>query len=98
MVGEQRGRLPFLFRWLTQKLPSRIVLSEKLNEARGLEVCESGDDSICARVDPAKGKTSEDLSAAIFAMAVDKNLVVQELKIEEGRLDDIFRQVTESDI
>ena len=71
---------------------------EKLNEARGLEVCESGDDSICARVDPAKGKTSEDLSAAIFAMAVDKNLVVQELKIEEGRLDDIFRQVTESDI
>jgi len=34
MVGEQRGRLPFLFRWLTQKLPSRIVLSEKLNEAR----------------------------------------------------------------
>ncbi len=70
---------------------------EKLSEAKGLEVCESGDDSICARVDPAKGKSSEDLSAAIFDMAVEKNLTVQELKIEEGRLDDIFRQVTESD-
>jgi len=31
-------------------------------------------------------------------MAVDKNLTVEELKIEEGRLDDVFRQVTQSDI
>ena len=70
---------------------------EKLSEAGGLEVSESGDNSICARVDPAKGKSSEDLSSAIFTMAVDKNLTVEELKIEEGRLDDVFRQVTESD-
>jgi len=70
---------------------------EKLSEAKGLEVCESGDDSACVRVDPAKGKTSEDLSSAIFRMAVDKNLTVEELRIEEGRLDDVFRQVTESD-
>ncbi|MCF6314427.1 MAG: ATP-binding cassette domain-containing protein [Verrucomicrobiales bacterium] len=70
---------------------------EKLSEARGLEVSESGEDYICARVDLAKGKTSEELSSAIFKMAVDKNLTVEELRIEQGRLDDVFRQVTQSD-
>lgn len=70
---------------------------EKLGEASGMEVCDSGEDYICARVDLAKGKTSEELSSAIFKMAVDKNLTVEELRIEQGRLDDVFRQVTQSD-
>ncbi len=70
---------------------------ERLSECKSLEVSDSGEDIICARVDPAKGKTSEDLSSAIFRMAVDKNLTVEELRIEEGRLDDVFRQVTQSD-
>ncbi len=70
---------------------------ERLSEAGSLKICDSGDDNICARVDPAKGKSSEDLSSAIFHMAVDKNLTVEELRIEEGRLDDVFRQVTQSD-
>ncbi|MFK5924370.1 MAG: ATP-binding cassette domain-containing protein [Verrucomicrobiota bacterium] len=70
---------------------------ERLSECKSLEVSDSGEDTICARVDPAKGKTSEDLSSAIFRMAVDKNLTVEELRIEEGRLDDVFRQVTQSD-
>lgn len=70
---------------------------EKLSEAKGLEVSESSDEGILARVDPAKGKSSEDLSTAIFKMAVEKNLTVEELRIEEGRLDDVFRQVTKPD-
>jgi len=70
---------------------------EKLSEAKGLEVSESSDEGIRARVDPARGKSSGDLSTAIFKMAVEKNLTVEELRIEEGRLDDVFRQVTKSD-
>jgi ABC-2 type transport system ATP-binding protein len=70
---------------------------EKLSETKGLEVTESSDEGIRARVDPAKGKSSEDLSTAIFKMAVGKNLTVEELRIEEGRLDDVFRQVTKPD-
>ncbi len=70
---------------------------EKLGETKTLEVSESSDEGIRARVDPAKGKSSEDLSTAIFKMAVEKNLTVEELRIEEGRLDDVFRLVTQSD-
>lgn len=70
---------------------------EKLSESKGLEVSESSDEGIRARVDPARGKSSEDLSTAIFKMAVAKGLIVEELRIEEGRLDDVFRQVTKPD-
>ena len=70
---------------------------DKVGEAGKIEVIESGEEGISARVAPAKGKSSEDLSSAIFALAVDKKLTIEELKIEEGRLDDVFRQVTESD-
>ncbi|MCB1236573.1 MAG: ABC transporter ATP-binding protein, partial [Verrucomicrobiae bacterium] len=70
---------------------------EKLSEVNRVESVESGDHAVTVRVFPNKGKGGA-LSAAIFKAAVDKNLTIQELKVEEGRLDELFRQITRSDI
>lgn len=69
---------------------------EKLSEVASVEADELNDDGAVLRIFPAKGKT-DGLSAVIFSLCKDKNLVVQELRIEEGRLDDLFREITKSD-
>ena len=37
------------------------------------------------------------LPEAIFRLAVAKGLAVHELKVEEGRLDELFREITRRD-
>ena len=69
---------------------------EKLSEVNAVQVDESGDDSIEARIFPNKGKDGE-LSKAIFELAVEKGLTIDELRVEEGRLDELFREITLSD-
>ncbi|MCB1231514.1 MAG: ATP-binding cassette domain-containing protein [Verrucomicrobiae bacterium] len=69
---------------------------EKLPEVQSVNVLESGDNSIVARVIPNKGKDKE-LPEAIFQLAVTKGLKVHELRVEEGRLDELFREITRPD-
>lgn len=69
---------------------------EKLAEVKSVNILESGDSSIAARVLPNKGKSGA-LPEAIFKLAVAKGLTVHELKVEEGRLDELFREITRRD-
>lgn len=69
---------------------------EKLDAAGSVEVVASDDKGITARINPAKGKANQ-LSAAVFGVCKDKNLSVEELRIEEGRLDLLFREITKKD-
>ena len=69
---------------------------EKLSEVGNVEVLDSNDDGIEAIVSPSKGK-SDKLSLAISKLCTDKNLTVAELRVDPGRLDDLFREITKSD-
>jgi ABC-2 type transport system ATP-binding protein len=69
---------------------------EKLAEVNSVEVLESGDNSIEARVRPNKGK-QDDLAEALSKLAVEKGLTVTELQREQGRLDELFREITRAD-
>lgn len=69
---------------------------EKLDAAASVNVIESNDQGITARVLPAKGKADK-LAPAIYQLCRDKNLTVHELKVEEGRLDILFREITKTD-
>ena len=69
---------------------------EKLAEAASVETVESDDKGLTARILPAKGKAGS-LSAAVYGVCKDKNLTVHELKVEEGRLDLLFREITKKD-
>ncbi len=69
---------------------------EKLPEVHGVSVLDSGDNGITARVMPNKGKDKA-LPEAIFQLSVAKGLKVHELRVEEGRLDELFREITRTD-
>jgi ABC-2 type transport system ATP-binding protein len=69
----------------------------KLADVDSVDVLDSDDDGLTARVKPRKGKRQE-LPSAIQQFASKKNLSIQELRIEEGRLDDLFREITKSDM
>ncbi|NNE91314.1 MAG: ATP-binding cassette domain-containing protein [Verrucomicrobiales bacterium] len=69
---------------------------KKLGEVSEVDVLKSNDDGITARVRAASGKDG-DLAAAVFGMATAKNLTVEELRVEEGRLDELFREITRTD-
>ncbi len=69
----------------------------KLSESDGVDVIKSSETGITARIRPAKG-AGTDLSGAIFKLAMAKNLTIDELRVEEGRLDELFREITKSDM
>lgn len=69
---------------------------EKIESADKVEVIDSSDNGITARIYPAKGKTTG-LSGEVYRVCKDKNLDVEELRVEEGRLDVLFREITKSD-
>jgi ABC-2 type transport system ATP-binding protein len=69
---------------------------EKLDASSSVEVIASDENGITARVTPAKGKANK-LSSAVFGVCKDKNLSIEELRVEEGRLDLLFREITKSD-
>lgn len=69
---------------------------EKLAESREVVVEKSDENGLSARVLPAKGKSSG-LGAAVARLCKEKNLTVEELRVEEGRLDELFREITKTD-
>lgn len=69
---------------------------EKLPEARSVSVEESTDDGIVARILPAKGK-GKGLGKAVSDLCQTKKLTISELRVEEGRLDELFREITKTD-
>ncbi len=69
---------------------------EKLSEVKEVDQVESDDDGISARVIPAKGKGGE-LAGAVSQLCREKKLNIEELRVEEGRLDELFREITKSD-
>ena len=69
---------------------------EKLDGTGSVEALSSDDQGLHARIVPAKGK-AEKLGTAVFGLCKDKNLVIHELKVEEGRLDQLFREITKTD-
>lgn len=69
---------------------------EKLPESRSVVVEESNEEGIVARILPAKGK-GKNLGPAVSALCHDKKLKIEELRVEEGRLDELFREITKTD-
>ena len=69
---------------------------KKLSEVKSVDVIDSNEDGLEARVFASKGKRHE-LSGAIQDFASKKHLAIHELRTEEGRLDDLFREITKSD-
>lgn len=69
---------------------------EKLDAVTSVEAVTSHENGITARITPKKGKADK-LSAAVFGMCKEKNLSVEELRVEEGRLDLLFREITKTD-
>lgn len=59
-----------------------------------LEVLESG---LAARVLPGKSKQPSDVAAEIAAAVAAQNWKLQDLHLEEGKLDEVFRSITRSD-
>tara|TARA_Y100001960_G_scaffold296239_1_gene341508 strand:- start:196 stop:687 length:492 start_codon:yes stop_codon:yes gene_type:complete len=53
--------------------------------------------NITARVFPKSGGADGELGRAIFDLASQKSWKVSEIKKEEGRMDDVFRNITKSE-
>lgn len=72
----------------------RAELNALAGVAEVLEI-KAGELSFSGQVMPKNANGS--LSEAIFNLCKDKGLVLEELKVEEGRLDDVFREITVAD-
>ena len=73
------------------------ILSEirSLRDVTDVTELSSTDSSFKGEVYSSKKNNS--LSEDVFNLCKDKGLILQELKIEEGRLDDVFREITVAD-
>ncbi|MEM7148091.1 MAG: ATP-binding cassette domain-containing protein [Verrucomicrobiota bacterium] len=69
---------------------------EKLSEVKSVAAIDSSDNGFTGLVAATKAGHGE-VSKAVYRMCVDRNLVLEELSPEEGRLDDVFREMTRSD-
>ncbi len=69
---------------------------EKLGSTASVEVLSSDEHGLHVRVTPARSK-AEKLAGEISGLCKEKNLTIQELKVEEGRLDLLFREITKKD-
>jgi len=56
---------------------------------------DTGDNGFIGKVLPAK--SGDSLSKEIFELCKQKQLVLEELHVEPGRLDDVFREITVAD-
>ncbi len=69
----------------------------RIKEADSVDVLESKDDFLALRIHP-KAKSNGALSPAVFQLCVEKSLTVEELSVEQGQLDDVFRSLTTTDV
>ena len=71
---------------------------ERLAPVEKVEASSDGGDAFKARVLPTKKSNAADLSREIGSLAAAKNWKVETLAADEGRLDEVFRSITRSDI
>jgi ABC-2 type transport system ATP-binding protein len=79
---------------------SGASIKEELGRVAGLqrvEIIESGDTGLVARLVPGKNQQVTDVAAEVAALAAVKSWKLVELHQEEGKLDEIFRSITRSD-
>tara|TARA_R110002096_G_scaffold122929_8_gene266149 strand:- start:15971 stop:16918 length:948 start_codon:yes stop_codon:yes gene_type:complete len=69
---------------------------QKLNQTESVDVLNSKDDFLALRVHP-KAKSNGELPASLFDLCVEKSLRVEELSVEQGQLDEVFRSLTTKD-
>jgi len=69
---------------------------KKLPEVKSIEVERSDDSGLAARIFPAKGKAKE-LPGAIYGLCKSRSATLDELSVETGRLDELFREITSTD-
>ncbi len=68
-----------------------------LSEVGLVSEVEAADHSVTLEVHPSpKGKNSE-LGPALYRLCVDKNLTLDEMSVEKGQLDEVFRSLTTTD-
>jgi len=68
----------------------------KLPQAKTAKVLEHLDSTLTLQVEPAKGK--EGLSSALFDLCLKRDLRIEQLHVEKGQLDEVFRSLTSSDV
>lgn len=68
----------------------------KLDTAKSASVESKDGDSLSVLVEPAK-QASPDLAVALHDLCVQKKLKVEALSIQEGKLDEVFRDLTTAD-
>ncbi len=76
------------------------AIREELGKAPGVqrvEALDSSETGLVARVLPGKTKQSADIATEIAALAAAKSWKLEELHLEEGKLDEVFRSITRSD-
>jgi ABC-2 type transport system ATP-binding protein len=69
----------------------------KVSGVQRVETLETLDSGLAARVLPGKSKQSADVAAEIAALVAARNWKLQDLHLEEGKLDEVFRSITRSD-
>lgn len=70
--------------------------AEKLSAAKAAKVESTDGDTLTLIVEPGD-KKSDELGSALHKLCVDKKLTVRELSVAEGKLDEVFRDLTTSD-
>ncbi len=73
---------------------ARVAL-EALSGVKEVLETSSGETSFAGQVVP--GKAAAGLSETVFNLCKDRGWVIEELRVEEGRLDDMFRELTVAD-
>lgn len=77
--------------------PKGVTLIEKFSQipvARKSSLIAETAESVCLRVVPSKQAKDGDLARAIGALAATEGWRIEELHVEEGRLDEVFRNIT----
>jgi len=70
---------------------------EKLSEAARAQVEESLDNHLTLRVEPSNG-SAETLPGRLYDLCVDRKVTIEELTVDPGQLDELFRELTTSDV
>jgi len=68
----------------------------KIPQAKGAKVLEHVGNTLTLQVEA--GKAKESLATALFDFCVKRDLKIEQLTVEQGQLDDLFRSLTTSDV
>lgn len=78
-----------------------VGVADEISRVAGverLETLSSDGASFRGLLHPVKGRRNTDLAGEIYSLAVAKNWNVEELALVEGKLDEVFRSITRSDV